>query len=122
MAILCILTVLTVILMFYLPSHRSILREEPRGILGSADLLYGSNVFTLLLDPANRTPNYDGRFYEWLDRHYLLGLEKCSVVDDGGRIEVENLVPKLSPELRTNEGRTARRVSNEQASVVSCPW
>lgn len=78
-AILAPTIILTIIMVFYLDKHKPVFPEEPRGIASYASLLYGSDTYHRLLTEANRSPNYDGKFYEWLTNAYLLGRERCAV-------------------------------------------
>jgi Protein of unknown function (DUF3433) len=80
--ILSVLIILTVILFFYLWRFEAVLPEEPHGILGYASLLHGSDLNNLL-DDANQGCAYEGKFYEWLRAHYVLGSERCSITQKG---------------------------------------
>lgn len=111
--ILSILIILTVILFFYLRKFKPVLPEEPRGILGCASLLHGSNLNDLL-DLANQVGTYEGKFYEWLKANYVLGREQCSITLKGEGSNKVITVDKLERIVKVAPPPVVRNQPEEQ--------
>ncbi|KAK5122870.1 hypothetical protein LTR85_003785 [Meristemomyces frigidus] len=91
-AIVSVLVILTVNLIVAMRLKRPTLAEEPRGILCAAALLHGSGLQELVGNKQWRQ-NYEGRFYEWLQKEHNLGTERCEL-DTDDVIIVNRVVPK----------------------------
>jgi hypothetical protein len=76
--ILIILIIQTLLIFAYLQRHRSILREEPAGIMGAANLLYGSNV-NYYVEAAHTDPLFDGSLLKYMERKYFLSNARCGM-------------------------------------------
>ncbi|KAK5745336.1 hypothetical protein LTR17_001497 [Elasticomyces elasticus] len=88
--ILALMFVLSVWMNIVVNAKTPRLAEEPRGLLSAASVLYMSNLAELLEDEEWRSA-YNGRLYEWLQKKYILGQERCTWTVDG-TIQVYNLV------------------------------
>lgn len=79
--ILFVLATQTVLIVFFLQRHKTILREDPVGLMGMANLLYRSDVHELV-HQAREEPGFDGRFLDFLETKYDVQGAECRVLGD----------------------------------------
>jgi hypothetical protein len=98
-AILAVLILLTIAMAIVVHKRAPVLAEEPRGVLGRASLLHGSNLWEIVHE-ANYDRNYQGKISKWLSGEYVLGGETCRM-DESGVISVKGMVKRIQRELRS---------------------
>jgi hypothetical protein len=77
-AIMAILILQTLLIFVYLQQNQSILREEPVGLIGSANLLYRSDIHEIV-HAAHMDPSFDGSLLKYLQDKYWLQEARCGM-------------------------------------------